>query len=249
MDRASEVGICERVDAILERIRSKVFQMGMAGEWHIARASDIQRQPTLMQALVDTLDEEEKTSYLDCFNSLLAETKKQEARCKTYWDTNNGCSDITSYLGDREKLIELFLRFRFPPKWYEMLIRQEDKPLVQDAARLLTSGMDASADAQQIESKIRLTLRDLLALEEDLTKDLQNLDRARAELWMAHRDLARTIADADPRKDELTYESALVGLQRASKWYDYKRGYGFAEYAQHWIEEAIQKRRGDKCRN
>ena len=44
--------------------------------------------------------------------------------------------------------------------------------------------------------------------------------------------------------DDSVLPGAVAGLRRAAEHYDHKRGYRFAEYAQHWIREAIEKRLG-----
>jgi hypothetical protein len=244
VDRELEVRTGLRIDAALDRIRCKVNLMGKAGKWHVGKASDILESPDLLERCVELPNEHEEAKYLDQLPALVAEATDQDRRCAECWDTGRGAEDASRYLVEREELIRLFQRFRFRPKLYERLVRQPDKPLLREAIQFLSAGQEDTPEAIALERVLRMRLRDFVILEEGLLDDLHDLDEAREELVAAHKGLALSMACAQSPSDESTVSSALVGLRRAAAWYDYQRGYSFEEYAQHWVQEAIDKRRG-----
>jgi hypothetical protein len=243
VNRELEVRIGKRIDCALDRVRSKVCLTGMAGKLHIGKASDIVLDPGLLERHVVPLEEHAEAKYLERLPALIARTKKQDQRCGECWDGSRGIQDPTEYLTERGRLLELLLQFEFRPKMYERLVRQSDKPLLRDAIRLLSAGQETTPTAVTLEAIFRMRLHEFVALEEDLAVELCDLDETRQELCSAHESLALEIAGSQPRSDPSTVSSAMVGLQRAAAWYDYKQGFSFADYAQHWIHEAIDRRR------
>ncbi len=244
MHRDLEVRTGLRIDAALNRIRCKVSRMGMAGKWHTGKASDILQCPDLLERYVELPNEHDEAEYLIQLPTLVAEVNEQDRCCAECWDADRTAETASRYLVEREGLIRVFQRFGFRLKLYERLVRQQDKPLLHKAIEFLGAGQEDTPEAIALERALRMRLQDFVKLEEGLMDDLQDLDAAREELIVAHQGVALNIARSQPRPDESTVSSALLGLRRAAGWYDYKRGYSFDEYAQHWVQEAIDKRRG-----
>jgi DNA-directed RNA polymerase sigma subunit (sigma70/sigma32) len=242
VDRNLEVRLGVRIDAAFDRIRTKVCSMGMAANWHIGRASDLLQKPELFERVVEMPGEQDQASYLDQLPPLIAQAQEQDQRCAESWSGRMDPAQENRYQVERDALIGLLQRFRFQPKLYELLVRQPDKPRLRDAIRLLKQG-ETTPEAMGLEQILRMQLREFVLLEETLEDDLRDLNDAREALCAANKEVALRIAHSHPGCDESTISSALVGLRRAAGWYDYKRGYGFEEYAQHWVREAIQKRR------
>jgi DNA-directed RNA polymerase sigma subunit (sigma70/sigma32) len=243
VNRELEVRIGVRIDAALDRIRSKICSMGMAAKWHIGRASDLLQNPDLLERVVEPLGEQEEAKYLDQLPALIAQAREQDRRCAGSWTGDMGPAEESRYRAEQDVLIELLQRFRFRPKLYEVLTRQPDKPLLRDALRFVRKGQETTPAARALEQTLRMRLREFVLLEEGLEEDFRDLDEARELLCAAHKGLALRIARSHPGRDKSTVSSALVGLRRAAAWYDYKRGYSFEAYAQHWVREAIKKRR------
>ena len=241
--RELEVRTGVRIDAALDRIRCKVSLMGTAGRWHFGKGSDILQSPDLLGRYVELPNEHEEAKYLAQLSALVAEATEQDRRCAECWDTGSKSEATSQYLVERDALIQLFPRFRFRPKMYERLVRQSDKPVLSNAIQFLAGGQECTPEAMALERVLRTRLREFVKLEEGIKDDLCELDETRKELITAHMELALNMARSQPRLDESAVSSALVGLQRAASWYDYKRGYSFEEYAQHWVQEAIDKRR------
>jgi DNA-directed RNA polymerase sigma subunit (sigma70/sigma32) len=242
VDRELEFRIGVRIDAALDRIRSKACRMGMAGKWHVGKALDILQNADLLERDVGLLGEHEEARYLDNLPNLIAAVEEQDRRCAECWDGHKG-AEQESNLKQRGELVRLFLCFQFHPKLYERLVRQPDKQFLRNAIRLLDEAKEMTREATELEGILRMNLRDFVLLEKELVDDLRDLDNARGELCAAHQELAISIANSQPHSDGSTVSSALVGLRRAATFYDHKRCFDFAEYAQHWIQEAIDKRR------
>lgn len=243
MESELELRIGTRVDEALGRIRSKVCRLGMAGKWHLATALDVVRSPELLRQIVEPLNVEECAAYVDRLPNLVAATRGQDRRCATCWDIAATSGRNSDYLANRETLMRLFQQFRFHPKRYERLVRQPEKPVLQNARRILAAGEEGSTEAKELERILRMRVRDCVALEGDIAQDLAALDGARDELFHAHEQLAFEIAHEQSDCDDQKIASALIGLRRAVGWYDHKRGFDFPEYARHWIQEAIDTRR------
>jgi hypothetical protein len=244
VDRELEIRIGIRTDAALDRIRSKVHLTGMAGQWHIGKALAIIDNPSLLDQYVERLGEHEAGKYLDELPALVKDAKEQDRCCAECWGSDLSPEQQSRYRVERGELIRLFQRLRFRPKLYERLVRQPDKSLLRQAIRLLSAEVANTPVVVAVEAIVRMSLQDFVLLEEGLVDDCRDLDDARGELCAAHEELALTIARSQPRSEQSVVSSALVGLRRAATWYDSSRGYSFAAYAQYWIQEAIDKRRG-----
>ena len=81
MTREVEVRTGIRIDAALDRVRSKISSMGMAGKWHLGKASDVLQSVELLRRDVQSLGEHEEAKYLDHLPCLIAETREQNWRC------------------------------------------------------------------------------------------------------------------------------------------------------------------------
>ena len=220
---------------------SEFGQMSVWRAWpEIGTSSDLVKSPDLLERYVELLGGHGGANYLTRLPALIAEAKEQDGGCAECW----GSERESYYRVELDKLISVFQRFHFRPKVYERLIRQPDKPLLRDAVLFMNTGQQNSPEAIELERIVRMRLRDFVLLEEQLSDSCRELDEAREELCATYEQLALRIGHAQTHSDESTIASALVGLRRATAWYDYKRGFSFEEYAQHWIQEAIDKRRG-----
>jgi hypothetical protein len=243
VDREVEIRTGCRIDAALGRIQSQVSLMGMAGKWHLGKASDVLKNPSLLERDVDLRGGPPEADYLEQLPSLIAQAAAQDGRCAECWNTVARPDGEDQYALERDQLVRLFQRFRIRPKLYERLVRQPDKPILRRALRLLSEGKERTAEATAVERAVRMRLQDYVRLEEGFAPEIRDLDEARYELFAAHQALAFDMARSQMESDESTISSALDGLRRAAAWYDYKRGFNFEQYAQHWIQAAIDKRR------
>jgi hypothetical protein len=243
MGRELEVRTGLRIDAALDRIRSKMSLTGMAAKWHLAKASDIIRNPHLIARDVGPLGEAEEAEYLNKLPALIAKIQEQDRRCSACWCARVGRDNENQYLVERAELMRLFQLVRLRLKLYERVARQSDKPLLRSAISFVSEEHDETPEVVQLEAIIRMRLPDFIKLETDLINDFFDLDAAREELFAANAEIALSIARSQPQSNEATESSALAGLRRAAAWYDHKAGYSFEAYAQEWIQEAIDKRR------
>lgn len=233
-----------RIDAALRRVQSKACLTGMAGRWHVAKASSILETPTLVKAYVVGLDEPDRAIYLEHLPALIAKTKEYDQHCQAAWHFCAQTRGKGQFVAERRKLLRLFRSFQFRPILYERVVRATEKPLLRQARDVLAANLDTSEEATRLEAIVRMRLHEFVASEENIAADLRDLDAARAQLSAAYQWLAREISDEQEQSDEKTWTSAIVGLQRAAARYDYKEGFSFAPYAREWILEAIEKRRG-----
>src|SRR5262249_16144484 len=220
---------------------------GMAATMHVGKGRRILGDPKLIEILVEPLEKDEQEQYLDSLPQLNAETLEQEHRCVVCWNCRKHGEDDLIYRQYGDRLLRLFRKFRFPPRAYERVVRQSEKPMLQEAIRLLESdgsGENETRERRLLEGRFRMSLREFVSLEEGLAADLCALDEVRTELWTAHESLAIEIAQKQRKPDEVTVKSAMIGLMKAAETYNYKRGYSFALYAQWWIRDAIRKRKG-----
>jgi len=236
-----------RIVAALNRIQSHAGLMGRAAEWHIGKASHLLENPALLEFPRFLEVDCDTTLYLARLPELLAETEQQDLLCHQLWTARHEPHrDSSRFAVERAKLARLFPRFQFHGKLYERLIRQDDKPALREAIHHVSAGTESTPEAIAIEDAVRMTLHDFVNLERQLAEDLADLDAARGELATAHEWFAKQLAQSHSPSDPAVLASAKIGLQRASTYYDYREGFGFTSYAQHWIKEAIQKRRGAK---
>jgi DNA-directed RNA polymerase sigma subunit (sigma70/sigma32) len=187
----------------------------------------------------------DRADYLGRLPTLLAQTTDCDRRCSELWRTG----DLSAFLSARAELVALFAEFKFHWKLYERLVRHAEIPIFRKAILLIQQGQESTSDAIAIENKARMRLRELVTVWEELSNDLADLDAARQELWSAHEWLAIEIAASQSESGPAVLAHAIVGLKRAATAYGYEHTFSFAEYAQHWIREAIAKRRAERSRS
>jgi hypothetical protein len=215
----------------------------MTGKWHVAKAAKILDDPKRLDFWVPLPDENAQAKYLERLPALIAETREQDDRCQAAWESEESSPRSRVFAIERDRLVALFEQFQFQPRRFERIFREADKPLLKSAIRLLSSGMASTPEAMEREARVRLPLSKYVEIEQEISADLRILDDAREELCVPHEQWALGIAWAQPRPDSSTEATALRALRRAAANYDYKRGYCFAEYAQWWIRDAIEKPR------
>lgn len=241
MDSESETKVGRRIEAALHAIRHAHFRLGMSGRWHIGKARDIVADHSLMERLVDPLDEQTEARYLNGFPALIAAIESQDAMCADLWSEISPDSE-TEYTTEHDHLCDLFRQLQFTLKSYERTVRQPQKPLLTHAKELVRESSGHPA-VKELEQRLRLRLNDFIQLETEIDENLAKLDAARNELADAHRDFAIQCAADSGQSDETTVACALYGVEKAAEYFDYTRGYRFTTYARHWIEKAIELRR------
>ena len=239
MDPQSEAEIGRRINAALAAIRDAIFRMGMSGRLHIAKAADMLEDHSLIERHVRSMTEHEEARYLTNLGRLIDLTKAQDAKCGEIWNSDSQGSQ-SRYETEHAKLQSLFLQFEFPLKSYERLVRQPDKPYL-DQAKQLANESASHPSVKSLENRMRLRLRDFIELEASIDAKLAELDLARKELADAHRDLAIEYAGELHTVDPATIECATVAVQKAAEYFDYTRGYRFMTFAKPWIERAIER--------
>lgn len=222
----------ERIDAAFDTIQNRVFRIGMSGHWHVKRASEFLIDRSRPPDGVDLEDESETQQYLDQLDSLIETTKQKDKQCGRLYLHE-------SYDSEHRKLCTLFRRFRFTRNSYERLVRQTENPFLQEARRLVQSD-DVNARAK-LERRLRLSISEFIAMESEIAVALHELDAAREKIVAAHRDFAVNLAQRTGGSGDSVVAAAQFALRKASEYYDFKRGYSFEEYAQHWIVECVEQ--------
>jgi hypothetical protein len=225
------------------RIRQAVCRVGMASRWHIGKATDILHDHGLLERYVVPLEDDEAAQYLASLPERIEQARQQDARCARLWASRHVQADLTGYAEEQRRLEGLLSQFQFPLRSYERLVRQERKPLLEQATRLLAEGRGETSEALALEAMFRMTLQQFVDLERGIAAELCVLDEARAELVAAHEAWAREKALSCAGSDPEAPVYAARGLRKAAEYFEYRRGYRFATYARHWIERAIRDKR------
>jgi hypothetical protein len=239
----SEAELWKRIELTQGRIRERVFQVGMAGRLHIRRGADIVKASSVIANHVMPFDDErQEAEYLQALPGLIERTAAQDAICAELWDSRES-RGLNDYPRQQAKLADLFLEFRFKIISYERLVRQPDKPYLRQATQLLGEEMAGGIAVRELESILRLTLREFVDMEGAIADDLRRLDETRAMIVSAYEGLARGMAESISGQDQELVHYALCGLTKATEHYCYWRGYEFRVYAAEWIEASIRERK------
>jgi DNA-directed RNA polymerase sigma subunit (sigma70/sigma32) len=243
MTREEERLLGQGIEQAWQRIRGRMCRLGMATRWHLGKARDILRDNSCLEKHVLHLEPEETSAYLEALPQLVKQVKKQDARCAALWAARETHPDLADYQREQGTLADLFLRFQYPDRAYERVVRQEPKKLLDDVRRTLAKPNPPLPEVRGLETFLRVRLQEFVDLEEENTRDGQTLDRLRAELIAGHEDFVRTVAARYGAKvpDALFY--ARCGLAKAAESYPVSRGYRFGTYAIWWIRAAIDNKR------
>jgi hypothetical protein len=216
----------------------------MAARLHIGKAADIVNDAHLLDRYVVPFDDPGRAAeYLAALPRLIERTHSQDARCAQLWESRLDPGVLEAYVHARARLRRLLLRFRFPLRSYERLVRQPHKPILDRAKDLLAQDAGRPAELQQLESLVRMSLREFVDAEEAIAGELRMLDGVRTAIVAAYRGYAQEKAEALAGPDPEAVRYALAGLRKAAENYNHRRGYPFRTYARHWIETAVRDRR------
>ncbi len=213
---------------------------GMSGQFHMGRGTDIVVDPSLIKRHLDSFpDDEQEAEYLRRLPVLIEQTAVQEAECIAIWNSNDP-QRLADYPPAREKLANLCLDFQFPLRSYERITRQPDKTYLKLAKELLETGVTEGLTIEQLQVILRMTLREFVEAEQATADDLQIIDVARAQAVLLHNEFAREAAESICGQNAEAFNRARSALVRAAQKYSPRRGYGFRDYAIHWIEAALR---------
>jgi hypothetical protein len=126
---------------------------------------------------------------------------------------------------------------------YERLVRQPNKPFLSRAIRLLAESEEGGSGIQELESILRVTLREFVTLEAAIADDLRLIDQLRAKVVSTHEGFAKMMAESITGPDLEAARYAVCGLSKAAENYSNPRGYRFRTYAEFWIERSVREKK------
>lgn len=236
-----EFEIGELIEARLKSIRANLFLPGMAGRYHIKIAYDALEEQKRFDEDIEYLNPDEAEKFREELISLIDKVADLDDDCQIFWDSIKSKEDIVKFENERKKLIHLFPKFRLCLSKYERLSRLNEKNVLQKAIQSVKNGSEKSEEAKKLESNLRLKLKDFIKLEQEISLDLNKIDELRERLCSYYKSLAIAIAESRNNLDSDVTESAILGLKTAAEFYDFRRGYSFPAYAQHWIKMMIDR--------
>lgn len=227
--------IGKRTDACLLHIRESLCRIGTMGEWHLQIAAEVLKTPDRADKYISLMEANERDQFLSGLSSQIKLVRKLDRRCEKAWKGQSpGYGELWN------ELHQAFLQFSFSLTSYERHARSEASTHLQEARRLKRKRLD-HPEVILLQELLRMTLNDFITLKSEIMSSLVLLDSARMELSKGFRDFALKEGIARGATTVEARSHILFGLDRATVFYDYKRGYHFDTYAIHWIERAIEK--------
>ncbi|HTL27578.1 MAG TPA: hypothetical protein VL282_00090 [Tepidisphaeraceae bacterium] len=175
-----------------DAIRNRVCIVGTAARWHIAKASKMVENPDWANGAVERgMSADALSAHLQLLPRTIEEIEHQDRRCAESW--TRGCldDDLTQYEMQRTRMIALFDQTRLGHAAYVRLVRQPEKPFVREATRLLAEGDPAHERVCELESKVRMTLKEYLQNEAAIDELLRSLDSTAARIAGSPQGLGR----------------------------------------------------------
>jgi hypothetical protein len=237
MKPSEEQRLGKSIVAAQERIRQCVCKTGTAAAWHLEKAENVARRPKLLERVAPHLEGEEAKQYLAALPGWIEQTKQQEATCSSIWEKRRA-----DYPAQREHMVAILMRYDFALRIYEKLVRQPSLELGETA-----TNAPIRCDMPYDEATLRMSEQEYSEVQQQIEKDLQLLDKARAELVAGNDDLViklvqKTIEKSTESAEEIT-PFARSGLAKAAENFDVRQGHRFATYAQWWIKTAIKEKK------
>lgn len=231
-----------RINASLAVIRSRVLIQAPAVRWHVAKARAFLPLSDVTDFPISHLEKNERAEYLERLPDLIDLAERQDAACQSCWAKYLRDGDRAAFLAERERTVELLGRFRFRPLLYDRLTRQPDKPVLEQARQLLSTGHSGI----ELEDRLRMSLREFVDAEDAIAWEHRALDEAREELAVAYDGLAEKITAEFDGPADVLLQAARRALRKAAEMFLFDNRYRFPAYAQWWIRAAVRKAGGTK---
>src|SRR5262249_30884471 len=148
-----------QIEQAQQRLRERVFRVGTAAQWHIAKTRTIIANPELIERYIAEFDgEDQRVEYQQSLPGLITQVKRQDTGCAKAWASRPAglLGSLLTYYQQRDRLADLLLRFRFPLRAYERLVRQPGKPMLEQARQLLSQPSGSAGAVGQLETRLRL---------------------------------------------------------------------------------------------
>jgi hypothetical protein len=262
-DASQERALYQRLIEAVDAIRWRVCRVtAPATRWHLAMVERMVADPDRAARTV-TLARDHPAKLAEHMASLpqiARAIEEQDRLCAAAWREGRWDEEPADFPPQRDKLMAQFERLCIGASAYERLVREPQKLLVRQAQELtrrrragdeVRSEADADAPAAEtaaLENKLRMKLPEYLENEQAIAAWLASLDQARAEVIQLHVYWAIDFAQSlNPRDVAATQAAATRAVEFAAKSYDYRRGYDFRTYAQHWIEEYVGRASGEEA--
>jgi hypothetical protein len=241
----AELRFWKRIEQAQKRIRERSFRMGMAARLHTAKATAILNDTEELPWYVDVAKDQEELAikYRQMLPTLIEHLRSQDAGCAKLWAERHTRNTLAAYHRERHQLVKLLRRFRYSLRYYERLVRQPDKPLLQEARHLLDDWERNAGRVRGLESLLRMTLQEFVEQEDQIANDLVLMDKLRAEIVSRYHGLASNVVGHLTHYGPDGMRYALCGLRKAAECYSHRHGFKFATYAVWWIRNAVQEKK------
>jgi hypothetical protein len=164
--------------------------------------------------------------------------EEQDRLCSAAWRDGRWEEEPPDFAPQCDELIAQFARVGIRSSAYERVVREADKPLLRQARDLARQGDAVGRVA--LENQLRMKLPQYLENEQAIAAWLTSLDQARADVVQRHVYWAIDLAQSLHAGDVATTQAAATrAVEFAAKNYDYRRGYDFRTYAEHWVREYV----------
>lgn len=221
MKPSEETRLGKSIVTAQEHVRLGICKTGAAAPWHLAKAATVLQKPKLLERVAPHIEGDAAKKYLASLADWVEQTQQQDAKCADFWTQQR-----SDYTVQRDHLIAMLLRYDFSLRSYEKLAREWINP----------------SELPTLTASARLSENELTDLLRRIEADLENIDKARADLVAGNEELIVKLTQKNASPEEVT-PFARLGLAKAAENFDVRRGHRFTTYAQWWIKTAIEEKK------
>lgn len=230
-----EATLLAHVRKLVRDIQLAVYRVGISGRCHAGKAREMLDDIDKIEQSTDAVNPREHQQRLP---AIIEHIERLDREAQDFWQrTRQNDSSVRRIQGELNKAYDAV---SLKPRNYERLVRQSDKPLLEEAkAACQRPTGDPGRDC--LEDRLRMSVDDFLELEQEITRCLAEIDRLRDSFAETYRefvnDYIRSVADGS----RMSLAAGFLGMRRAVNSFDDRRGFQFVHYVTPWIDRELSR--------
>ena len=223
------------VRRLLRVTQQLMYRNGMAGRYHAGKAQNMIDAPE--KILVQTTVTDTKT-YMAMLPSLAEDIIQRDTELRSLWE--EGKRDSENYQTKCTEMYDAYDRLQLTSLTYERLLRQSDKPIIEDARNACRLHKQ-DTKRKHLERQFRLDINEYIEIENHISATLGRIDDLREEFANSYKEFSDTYVREISDGSKMAMAAGQIGIRHATRFFHDRTDYQFEAYAKHFIKRELDR--------